>query len=598
MLGHFSIKYLEHTQIKNTNQTLANLIYSWRSLANLTTQYPALQEYLLEQMSKQKIGEKGYAWILTHQGIYILSENRQRDGENVYNFQDQPGHYPTREIIKTAIASKPGDIVSLEYYWKNPSHPDTLRKISYFTYHSQLKWIIGVGSYYDDMFKEIIVFKKYAIIVLISCTLLGTLLAYFLATNLIHPIHQLTEAIEDVKKGNWGRTVPVRGKDEIATLTQLFNEMNLKIDTQRIILTNRNKQLAYLFGLTHQKEELRRKNGSIEEMLQYMQKFAGKGLTQQAPLCSYAVVKNIEYRLSGHFEGPQCLIKKFSVDSKHDSYVAINYKSPEKWKQENIRFIQSMFSICASFIKEKELVEKNQRIQTNLIENSKLATLGEMASGIAHEINNPLSIIAGYSKILEQNIESPNPDKDLNLKLLFEIQSTVNRIAQIIRGLRHFARDASTDKMQVYELKSIIINTLEFCSEKFKRQDINIILELQDDLLIKCRETQISQVILNMLNNSFDAIQNIATKWIRLTTTSSNKTVTLHICDSGSGILPQYRNKILNPFFTTKETGAGTGLGLSVSHGIIQDHGGTIEYNDKSEHTCFTISLPLHQATA
>lgn len=246
----------------------------------------------------------------------------------------------------------------------------------------------------------------------------------------------------------------------------------------------------------------------------------------------------------------------------------------------------------------QQLQNENQR--TRLIETSKMATLGEMAGGIAHEINNPLAIIQGLSsrlhKILTRNSNGPLEPKapEEAFKHLDTIMSTCDRISQIIKGLRSFSRNADGDPFALTPLKDTLNETIDLCREKFHLSGIVFKISTIPDLTINTRSCQISQVLLNLLSNSYDAIKDQKEKWIELGISQVNEClIELSITDSGHGIPKEIAEKIMSPFFTTKPVGKGTGLGLSISKEIIEAHSGTLSLDDSSPHTRFVIRLPL-----
>ena len=240
----------------------------------------------------------------------------------------------------------------------------------------------------------------------------------------------------------------------------------------------------------------------------------------------------------------------------------------------------------------KKLQREKEEMQLSMISNSKLATLGEMASGIAHEINNPLAIISGYTKVIQQLLNSGKFELGEIQNLFEKISNMAKRIAQIVQGLRMFSRDSLKDQQQVVEVDQIIEQTLVFCEEKFKKQAVSVSVEGIRGLKICVQETQISQVVLNLLSNAYDAVELLPEKWIRINTQKEGDWIKIRIIDSGPGIPPETLDKIMRPFFTTKEVGRGTGLGLSISHQIIRDHGGELTVDSSLANTCFVISLP------
>lgn len=228
------------------------------------------------------------------------------------------------------------------------------------------------------------------------------------------------------------------------------------------------------------------------------------------------------------------------------------------------------------------------------IANSKMASLGEMASGVAHEINNPLTIILNRANQLKSRLQNNQFEKEWALQEISKIENTVERIARIIRGLRAFSRNSDNDPMITCDFNSILEETLELCREKFKRFGITFSIRgFQNALYLRCRPSQISQVLLNLFNNSFDAIVNTQKPWVELSLSLEKNNVLIRVTDSGHGIPKNIADRMMDPFFSTKEVGRGTGLGLSISKGIIEDHGGRFYFDKDYANTSFVIELPI-----
>lgn len=236
--------------------------------------------------------------------------------------------------------------------------------------------------------------------------------------------------------------------------------------------------------------------------------------------------------------------------------------------------------------KEKEL------LQSRLIDAAKMAALGEMSSGIAHEVNNPLTIIIGKAELLLRKRQNFLENADNFFQELNVVKQTAQRIAVIVRGLKAFSRQADQDPVQDEFLLKIINETLDLCAQKFKLAQMEVKLNVQPDLKIQCRPVQISQVLMNLLNNSLDATAGQKMRWIEIQAVVVGYEVCIFFKDSGKGIAPEVVEKIFQPFFTTKEVGQGTGLGLSISKGIIESHGGSLSYFPIEGVTCFKMTLP------
>ncbi len=234
-----------------------------------------------------------------------------------------------------------------------------------------------------------------------------------------------------------------------------------------------------------------------------------------------------------------------------------------------------------------------EEIRMQQAESLKMATLGEMAGGIAHEINNPLTIILGY---ISQIKRSANKEEDIEKLLEYseKIENVTNRIAKIVKSLRGYSRKEDNDPKEVTSLENILNDAFNLCSERLKSGGIDLVVNNIEDVDILCNDVQISQVILNFLNNAHDAVKDNDEKWVRLSTTVVNDTIEIYISDSGSIDTKSLKEKIFEPFFTTKTKGNGTGLGMSISKKIIHSHGGEIELIEEAQNTTFKIALPIH----
>lgn len=253
-------------------------------------------------------------------------------------------------------------------------------------------------------------------------------------------------------------------------------------------------------------------------------------------------------------------------------------------------FLMFLFLARENARAEEELEEQRARAFSS----AKFAALGEMASGIAHEINNPMTVIGLTTEQLKFIVSTEDKPKEKSLERLNVISKTVQRVELIIDAMRSFSREAGMDPMSPEPLKKIIDDTLTFCAERFKNHKVILEVKLQDEsIMLNCRGVQISQVLLNLLNNAFDAVEGLEERWIKLEAFRENERVIIHVTDSGKGIPEEEWEKIFQPFYTTKPVGKGTGLGLSLSRKIAQDHKGSLTLDTNSPNTRFVIELPV-----
>lgn len=227
---------------------------------------------------------------------------------------------------------------------------------------------------------------------------------------------------------------------------------------------------------------------------------------------------------------------------------------------------------------------------------SRLASLGEMAGGIAHEINNPMAVIRSQAELIVNAMARSQEVPESFIKQGMErIISTSDRISRIIKGLKLLSRDSTSDPLLPTDLHIIIQDTLGFCEEKLKEKKITFEFISNESFEVICRSVEISQVILNLITNSIDAIEGLESPWIKLDITKDSTMGIIKVVDSGNGIPKSVAEKMTLPFFTTKEVGKGSGLGLSISKRIIERHQGDFYLDMKATNTTFVIRLPLSQ---
>ena len=257
------------------------------------------------------------------------------------------------------------------------------------------------------------------------------------------------------------------------------------------------------------------------------------------------------------------------------------------------------------FLHQVELEEKNVELNTSkdiiieqtsqLIHASRLAIVGEISAGIAHEINNPLAIISSSSHLLSRFSKSHEFDNMLLSRYLGKINKSTERISSIVKGLKYFSsQNDERDPKRNCFIKNIIDETTPFCMDHLNSFDIKFQVENIPDLMINCHPVQISQVLINLLKNASDALVENETvdKWISINFREDGDYFYFIISNSGDKISHEVASRIFNPFFTTKNTG--TGLGLSISQTIMKDHGGEL-YLDVNNYnnTTFVMKHPI-----
>lgn len=229
---------------------------------------------------------------------------------------------------------------------------------------------------------------------------------------------------------------------------------------------------------------------------------------------------------------------------------------------------------------------------------AKMAAVGEMAGSIAHEINNPLTVIAGRANSLMRKVDnidfssetqSEEMKKDIN-----RILRHVDRVSRIVRSLGSISRNDESDPMQLVPIQKIFDDVRDLSSECFRSSSVELCFEASAEAKILCRPSEMSQVILNLVNNAYDAVSDLEERWVNVKTIRENDLQKIIIVDSGKGIPKPISQKLMYPFFTTKPVGKGTGLGLPICKRIVEKHNGRLFYDEQNSNTSFVIEMPIN----
>ena len=242
-------------------------------------------------------------------------------------------------------------------------------------------------------------------------------------------------------------------------------------------------------------------------------------------------------------------------------------------------------------LKKKDAVIREQ--QAKLLRVAKLSALGEMAGGIAHEINNPLAVLSTANSRAKR-LANENKFCSVEVRELLKKQEfTIQRVAEIIKGLRSIAKDDSAEELKPNDIYEIIHNTLNFSRDRIKKHEVGLCYKpAAEPLYVLCRATEISQVFLNIFNNAVDALKETNDPYIEICVEEkADNRVYVSVCNNGPSISEELELKIMEPFFTTKGLGKGIGLGLSISKNILDEHGGQLTLQQENDTVCFEFSL-------
>ncbi len=403
---------------------------------------------------------------------------------------------------------------------------------------------------------------------------LGVFLAYMAGNYLTTPLRALVKGTEEIGRGNLGYRIEVDTTDEISHLSEAFNQMshNLKNNMEELSMSEeRYKRLVDGISdavlLIDSKKTILSWNSAAAKMFGYsFEAVVGKDIN----ILFHSQTAGCGCQDDEILDGESLFVKSNGL-----SFSGVVHCKPLKVGEEEGRVL-----VIRDISEQKE----KEKLEKQLLQADKLATLGTLAAGVAHEINNPLANISLYSEMAMKRIS----DDKLNEKLRI-INEEANRAALIAKGLLEFAHQSEI-KSAPTNVNEEVKKVLSILNPDLK--DINLITELNTIPSISADSGQIRQAFMNILTNSIQAVGENGI--IKVKTLAKKGHVEVSFSDNGRGIPQENLDKIFDPFFTTKSPGKGTGLGLSISYGIVQRHNGSIEVESKvGAGTTFTVRLPI-----
>lgn len=241
--------------------------------------------------------------------------------------------------------------------------------------------------------------------------------------------------------------------------------------------------------------------------------------------------------------------------------------------------------------KEREIIISQGRVHHA----NKMASLGEMASGMAHEINSPIQAISMTAERVQRKLKKHISSDDIDTSME-NIICSVKKVSDIIESLRKVSRDSTKDDFIDINVGILIEDIEKMTEERFKVNNVSFEVNYHDmskNTIVQCQRLQISQVLINLVNNAYDAIYEMNSKWITIDVRKMSNKVIFSVTDSGEGVPENLIDKIFEPMFTSKEIGKGTGLGLSISQEIAINHNGLLYVDMEYPHTRFVLEFPL-----
>ncbi len=448
--------------------------------------------------------------------------------------------------------------------------------------------LTDVDAVISDSKKKMILFAAVAILSI------SLIIALFIQRFVNRPVKQLLAGTERVTAGDLATPMTMFSADEIGILARSFNQMTQRLHASDRELKASEEKYRSLFDndpnpvFVFDRASFRILDANIRTTEKYgysREEFLGMSFLELGSR------KDAETIRSSLVEA--CvLLPKVRHRRKDGSTMYVNIHScPREHLGKQV--------IIAN------IADISERIQAEaqLIQAGKMATLGEMAAGVAHELNQPLNAIrigSDYFRKMAERGERPVPE--VVTRVSREIVAQVDRAAGIINHLREFGRRSDPDELGPVDINKAIRDAFTLLGQQLKLKQIEVELELQEDLpAIRGVSNRLEQVFINLVMNSRDAMeekrasayQADETSVLRIRSLEKDGRVVVTVSDTGIGMAEHVKERIFEPFFTTKEVGKGTGLGLSISYGIVKDYGGTIEVESEvGLGTTFKLTLP------
>lgn len=504
---------------------------------------------LLRLMTYEEINGRNYIFMSSYEGDFLVMPFMvEKEMTNQWDLKDQNGTYIIRELA--AKAQKGGGYVS--YYWLPPNSEEPQEKISYVVGVPELQTYIGTGRYMEE-FRQA---QKLFLLKMIGATF-GLLILLVLLIGI---------SLKQIKSSHERLEIVLDSFDSVVYVANVENHEVLFI----------NKAGRDLFGDVVGKK---------------CWKTLQKNQSGQCEFCTNDFLVDEKGNPTGvHVFEHKNLVNNEWYECRDRALI---------WDDGTLAKLE----IATNITKRKLAEQEKMKLEAQFKQSQKMESIGMLAGGVAHEINNPIGIIMNLAELILQEA-----GEDVQVKMdAEEIIGECKRIANIVKNLLAFSRQEE-DERTFTDIHEVIDSTLVLTNKILSKDEIKYSTDIAEDLpMIKCSGQQIKQVIMNLITNARDALndrypgyhENKRLKIYAGYLEGSNKEwVRLTIEDYGTGVQGNIQECVFDPFFTSKTRDKGTGLGLSVSYGIINEHKGNLSLESvENEFTRFHIDLPVDYKT-
>jgi PAS domain S-box-containing protein len=429
--------------------------------------------------------------------------------------------------------------------------------------------------------------RRIVVIILIAGGL-GILLFFFFMQRLLRPVQWLSAATARVSRGEYGASIPIQTRDELGDLARDFNRMSQALSETTVSKDYMSGILAGLIEpliVMQLDTTIKQVNPALLTLLGYeASEVLGKSVDLLVPRKTRAFGETEE---GMRMRGGAVRDMELELLTKAGGRIPVLYSS--SLLQDTDQRVTGIVAVI------KDMSER-KKLETAIRQSEKMSAVGQLAAGVAHEINNPLGVILGFAQALVRRLQAGDT-LEMPLK---SIEKEAIRCKNLVQDLLTFSRASKAEREPV-DINRAVEGALSLVMAQARMAHIEVKKELAPDLpRILGNQNQIQQIIINLSNNAMDAMvsNGVLTLRTEMATEGALSWVCLKILDTGPGIPAEIRARIFDPFFTTKPVGKGTGLGLSLVHEIIQKHSGTIDVESQPGKTVFVIKFPVRMAAA
>ncbi|MFZ1640595.1 MAG: cache domain-containing protein [Candidatus Contendobacter sp.] len=536
----------------------------------------AVQQEARKAFKNISVGKTGYLYAMTSKGD--LTIHVAQEGENIYAAQDEKGRHFIQEMCEKAVAAKPGEVLYIVYPWRNEILGETRprNKVVAYLYFQPWDWIIAAGGYLEETYEDV-AFEKQALQELkkniLNKAVGATGYIYAMTTRgelTIHPFRE-GQNIYDEKDQDGRYFIREMSERKNGWIRYPWRNETDSAPRMKIVRYQYFAPWDWIVAVGSYENEFYQPANEIERRILSSMGILTFVVGSCAVLLVFFASKFLTDPIQRLIEGVR-EVKRGRLDTQ----LAVTAND-------------ELGELAADFNRMTEVLRKNKELEVSLAQQNKMASLGVLSSGVAHEINNPLGVILGYAAHLESKMDPDDP----GFKYIQEIKRESKRCKNIVQDLLSYAR-VPKPALEETDINALLEQIVDFAAHHTDMDAVNIVTAFNAQLpRIWVDGDQIRQIAMNLMLNAGAAMPEGGRLAVG-TTVGEDGCVKLTFQDSGSGIAPENLEKIFEPFFTTKARG--TGLGLAITRTIVEQHGGKIEVaSEVGKGTTVTVSLPANR---